>query len=49
MKILLISGSHSRHLFVHKKIIDLGFKTKAIVMNRENIIPSIPKDIQRNP
>lgn len=47
MKIFLISGSHPRHLHVHKEIINLGYETKALVMNREEMLPSIPKGLPR--
>ena len=39
MKILLISGSHPRHFYVHKKVIDMNFECKAVVMKREELIP----------
>tara|TARA_B100001093_G_C26846021_1_gene1022814 strand:- start:1564 stop:2364 length:801 start_codon:yes stop_codon:yes gene_type:complete len=45
MKILLISGSHPRHFFVHEEIINLGYDCSAIVMNRENLIPDPPANI----
>ena len=45
MKIFLISGSHPRHLHIHKEIINLGYETKALVMSREEMLPVIPKDL----
>mgnify|MGYP001377896937 FL=1 len=44
MKILLISGTHSRHLYLHKKIIDLGLECKAIIMQRESVMQSVNTD-----
>ncbi len=41
MKILLFSGSHPRHLYVHQKIIDHGYDCRAIIMEREDLIPEI--------
>ena len=45
MKIFLISGSHPRHLHIHKEIINLGYETRALVMSREEMLPVIPKDL----
>ena len=45
MKIFLISGSHPRHLYIHKEIINLGYETRALVMSREEMLPVIPKDL----
>ena len=36
-----MSGTHSRHLFVHSKIMNMGHECSAIVMEREEIIPKI--------
>ena len=44
MKILLISGDHSRHLYVHKKILDLGIECAAIIMKREEVNPFLKED-----
>ncbi len=41
-KTILFSGSHSRHLFVHKKILEIFDEVLVIVVNRENVIPPIP-------
>ena len=51
MRVLLISGDHPRHLFVQKTFIESGLECKAIVMQRENLIPEPPKNIsiQDNP
>ena len=45
MRVLLISGDHPRHLFVQKTFIESGLECKAIVMQRENLIPEPPKNI----
>ena len=47
MKIFLISGSHPRHLHIHKEIINLGYETRALVMSREEMLPSISSDLPR--
>tara|TARA_A100001388_G_C28749998_1_gene491614 strand:+ start:700 stop:1512 length:813 start_codon:yes stop_codon:yes gene_type:complete len=44
MKILLISGNHSRHLYVHKKILQLGMECAAIVMEREEVNPVLNEE-----
>ena len=43
MKILLISGSHPRHFYIHRKILKMNFNCKAIIMKRENLIPNFKK------
>lgn len=45
MKILIISGSHPRHLFVHQAVLDSGAECAAIVMRRENLLPAAPSGI----
>ena len=45
MKILIISGSHSRHLYVHKKVMECGAECAALVMERESVIPVCPSDV----
>lgn len=42
MKILIISGSHPRHLFVHQMVMDSGFDCAAIIMERESLMPPLP-------
>ena len=42
MRILLLSGSHSRHLFVHQAVLETGAECAAIVMERENVVPNPP-------
>jgi len=45
MKILLISGSHPRHLYVHQKILEFNKGCAAIIMERESILPEPPGNI----
>lgn len=45
MKVLILSGSHPRHLFVHQAILDSGARCAAIVMKRENLLPVPPEGI----
>jgi hypothetical protein len=45
MRILILSGSHPRHLFVHKAILDAGATCAAIVMRREGLLPVAPEGI----
>jgi len=45
MKILIISGSHPRHLYIHQAIIESSAECAAIVMEREHLIPDVPDDI----
>ena len=47
MKIILISGTHPRHLYVHQAIIDSGVECIAVVMERENLIPEPPKNLNQ--
>ena len=48
MKILIISGSHSRHLFVHESILKSGADCAAVVMERESAIPFPPVNIAKH-
>ncbi len=45
MRILLFSGSHSRHLFVLSKLLQLDADFRVVVMERESVMPEIPKNI----
>lgn len=45
MKILLISGTHSRHLYFFRHMLELDADFAAIVMQRENAMPSMPDDL----
>mgnify|MGYP003952536179 CR=1 FL=1 len=42
MKILILSGSHPRHLYIHKEILNSGHDCAAIIMHRENLLPIAP-------
>ena len=48
MKVLIFSGSHTRHLYVNKIFKDLDIDHFAIVMEREDLIPLPPKNIIEN-
>ena len=45
-KALLFSGSHSRHLYIHKSIIEIFEDYKIIIMEREEVTPAIPENIE---
>jgi len=45
MKILILSGSHPRHLYIHQAIIESGAECAAIVMEREGLIPDAPDEV----
>ena len=45
MRVLLISGSHSRHMFVHQRLTEQFEIAGAIVMGRERVLPSPPEGI----
>jgi methionyl-tRNA formyltransferase len=47
MKILILSGSHSRHLYVHQAVLNSGAECAAIVMEREGVIPRSPSGIDK--
>lgn len=42
MKIIILSGSHSRHLFIHTALLDSGYECAVVIMQRENEIPKPP-------
>lgn len=45
MRILILSGSHPRHLFVHKALLECGIDCSAVIMERESLIPSLPHGV----
>jgi hypothetical protein len=45
MKILLFSGTHSRHLFIHKAILDNFDVVGVVCMQRESTLPD-PNPLQ---
>ena len=47
MKVIIFTGTHPRHLFFHKAIVDLGVDYFAVIMKRENLLPTIPKNLSR--
>jgi methionyl-tRNA formyltransferase len=42
MKILIFSGSHSRHLFIHKEVLSNFDVVGAVIMQRESLFPDPP-------
>ena len=42
MRVLLLSGSHPRHAFVHSEFFRHSFDVAAIVMQRESLVPDPP-------
>lgn len=42
MKIIILSGNHSRHLFVHQAVLESGVECAAIAMEREDVLPEPP-------
>ena len=48
MKLLLFSGTHSRHLYIHKSLIDCGYNCSIVLMQREELIPEPPVDLDAN-
>jgi methionyl-tRNA formyltransferase len=45
MKVVIFSGSHPRHLFVHQEVVASGADCLAIVMQREEVLPKPPDGI----
>lgn len=45
MRVILFSGTHPRHLYIHEEIIRLGVECAVVVMQREQLIPEPPKNI----
>ena len=45
MKLILFSGDHPRHLFVNKKVLDFFDDIFVIVMQREELLPEPPSDL----
>jgi len=45
MKVLLISGNHPRHLYIHQAFLESDIECKGIVMTREELIPNPPENI----
>ena len=45
MKLVLFSGTHSRHLFVNKEVVKYFDDVLVIVMEREDLLPEPPKGL----
>ena len=45
MRVLLFSGSHPRHLYVHDAIMQSDVECSAVVMERESLMPTPPTGI----
>ena len=45
MRVLIFSGSHPRHTFIHQEVLESGLECAAIVMERESLIPKPPNNI----
>ena len=47
MKLVLFSGSHPRHLFINKRVLDFFEDILIIVMQREELIPEPPTNLNQ--
>jgi methionyl-tRNA formyltransferase len=45
MRVLIFSGSHPRHTYVHQEVLLSGAECAAVVMEREALIPNPPNNI----
>ena len=45
MRVLIFTGSHPRHTFVHQEVLNSGAECAAVVMERESLIPQPPENI----
>ena len=45
MKIVIISGSHPRHLYVVKKVMETGLVSGLVLMQRESMVSAVPTSI----
>ena len=48
MKLILFSGDHPRHLFVNKKVLEFFDDILVIVMQREELLPKPPIDLNNH-
>lgn len=48
MRVLIFSGSHSRHLFVLEKLLKLNASFQVVVMERESVMPLPPENITKH-
>ena len=47
MKLILFSGSHPRHLFINKRVLDFFDDVLVIVMQREEVLPEPPSNLNQ--
>ena len=47
MNILLFSGSHSRHLYFFKQILNTNHNFTSVIMERESVLPEPPKNLDQ--
>jgi methionyl-tRNA formyltransferase len=47
LKIIIFTGSHARHLYVHQEVIRHSTECAIVLMEREQIIPNIPSGIPK--
>ena len=45
MRVLIFSGSHPRHTYVHQAVLQSGLECAAVVMEREALVPHPPANI----
>jgi methionyl-tRNA formyltransferase len=45
MRVLIFSGSHPRHTYVHQEVLRSGAECAAVVMERESLVPQPPNNI----
>ena len=48
MRVMIFSGSHPRHSFVHKAILESDLECAAVIMEREDLVPEPPLGIPQN-
>ena len=48
MKLILFSGDHPRHLFVNKKVLEFFDKIFVVIMQREELLPEPPSDLDNH-
>lgn len=46
MKVVVVSGSHPRHLYVVNKLLETGFVAGVVLMKREEMILEVPEGIK---
>jgi hypothetical protein len=48
MKLILFSGDHPRHLFVNKKVLEFFDEIFVVIMQREELLPEPPSDLDNH-